>query len=60
MIALKILTIELLMTFINFLTKPGFSFNPQFTAAHSTCMVVLENIIAKLLTYQCFKEFTKK
>ena len=45
---------------IDFFTKLGFSFNPQFTDEHATCMIISENIFAMLLTEQRFKDFTKK
>ncbi|WP_338648196.1 VOC family protein [Flavobacterium sp. KS-LB2] len=45
---------------IDFFTKLGFSFNPQFTDEHATCMIIAENIFAMLVTEQRFKEFTKK
>ncbi|MFV8441974.1 VOC family protein [Flavobacterium sp. LB2P44] len=45
---------------IDFFTKLGFSFNPQFTDEHATCMIIGENIFAMLVTEQRFKDFTKK
>lgn len=45
---------------IDFFTKLGFSFNPQFTDEQATCMIIAENIFAMLVTEQRFKEFTKK
>lgn len=45
---------------IDFFTKLGFSFNPQFTDEHATCMIIAENIFAMLVTEQRFKDFTKK
>ncbi|MDI6048121.1 VOC family protein [Flavobacterium yafengii] len=45
---------------IDFFTKLGFSFNPQFTDEHATCMIISENIFAMLVTEQRFKDFTKK
>ncbi|MFV8337335.1 VOC family protein [Flavobacterium sp. RSP29] len=45
---------------INFFTTLGFSFNPQFTDEHATCMIIGENIFAMLVTEQRFKDFTKK
>jgi predicted lactoylglutathione lyase len=45
---------------IDFFTKLGFSFNPQFTDEQATCMIIAENIFAMLVTEQRFKDFTKK
>ena len=45
---------------IDFFTTLGFSFNPQFTDEHATCMIIAENIFAMLVTEQRFKDFTKK
>ena len=45
---------------IDFFTILGFSFNPQFTDEHATCMIIAENIFAMLVTEQRFKDFTKK
>lgn len=45
---------------INFFTQLGFSFNPQFTDEHATCMVIGENIFAMLLVEERFQDFTKK
>src|SRR6476620_12334931 len=43
---------------IEFFTKLGFSFNPQFTNANATCMIVGENIFVMLLVEKFFKTFT--
>ena len=45
---------------IEFFTKVGFSFNPQFTDENATCMVMGENIFAMLLTEQYFATFISK
>jgi predicted lactoylglutathione lyase len=45
---------------INFFAKLGFTFNPQFTDATATCMVVSEDIFVMLLTEAKFKTFTPK
>ena len=45
---------------IDFFTTLGFSFNPQFTDASATCMIIGENIFVMLVTEQRFKDFTKK
>lgn len=43
---------------IEFFTKLGFTFNPQFTDETATCMVVSEDIFVMLLTHDKFKTFT--
>jgi len=45
---------------IEFFTKLGFSFNPQFTNEEATCMIIAENIYAMLLVEKRFRDFTKK
>ena len=45
---------------IDFFTKLGFTFNPQFTDENATCMIVGENIFAMLLVEKFFKTFTPK
>jgi uncharacterized protein len=45
---------------IEFFTKLGFSFNPQFTDETATCMIVSDEIFVMLLTHDKFKTFTPK
>lgn len=45
---------------IEFFTKLGFTFNPQFTDENATCLIVGENIFTMLLTEEYFKTFTPK
>ncbi|MBA2421738.1 MAG: VOC family protein [Chitinophagales bacterium] len=45
---------------IDFFTKLGYTFNPQFSDENSTCMIIGENIFAMLLVEARFKDFTKK
>ena len=45
---------------MEFFTKLGYSFNPQFTDETAACMVVSEDIYVMLLTEEKFKEFTPK
>ena len=45
---------------IEFFTRLGFTFNPQFTDENATCMIVGENIFVMLLVDKFFKTFTKK
>lgn len=45
---------------VEFFTKLGFTFNPDFTNENATCMVVSDNIFVMLLVEDFFKTFTKK
>jgi uncharacterized protein len=45
---------------IEFFTKLGFTFNPQFTDDRTTCMILSEEAFVMLLVHDRFKEFTKK
>ena len=45
---------------IEFFTRLGFSFNPQFTDENATCMIVSEEAFVMLLVRERFKDFTKK
>ena len=45
---------------IEFFTKLGFKFNPQFTDENATCMIVGEDIFVMLLVEKFFMTFTKK
>lgn len=45
---------------VDFFTKLGFSFNPQFTDENATCMIIGEDIFVMLLVEKFFKTFTKK
>lgn len=45
---------------IEFFTRLGFHFNPQFTDDTAACMVISESIFAMLLTHPKFAEFTRK
>ncbi len=45
---------------IEFFTKLGFTFNPQFTDENATCMIIGPNIFAMLLLEKFFQSFTKK
>lgn len=45
---------------VEFFTKLGFTFNPQFTDENATCMIIGENIFAMLLVEPFFKSFVKK
>ena len=45
---------------IEFFEGLGFTFNPQFTDATATCMLVGEDAYFMLLTTERFKEFSKR
>ncbi len=45
---------------IDFFTKLGFTFNPQFTDENATCMIIGPNIFAMLLTFERFRGFIKQ
>ena len=45
---------------VDFFTKLGFNFTPQFTDENATCMIVGEDIFVMLLVEKFFKSFTKK
>ena len=45
---------------MEFFTKLGYSFNPQFTDKTAACMIVSEDIYVMLLTEAKFREFTPK
>jgi predicted lactoylglutathione lyase len=45
---------------VEFFTKLGFRFNPQFTDETATCMIVSDDIFVMLLTEEKFKTFTPK
>ncbi|NTX17067.1 glyoxalase [Myxococcus sp. CA056] len=54
------LPVESLDRAVGFFTKLGYTFNPQFTDANATCMVISEDIYAMLLVKPYFKGFIKK
>jgi predicted lactoylglutathione lyase len=45
---------------VEFFTKVGFSFNPQFADENATCMVIGETIFVMLLVEKFFKTFISK
>src|SRR3954470_22580771 len=45
---------------IEFFTKLGYTFNPQFTDENATCMIVGENLFVMLLVEKFFSSFTNK
>jgi predicted lactoylglutathione lyase len=45
---------------VDFFTKLGYTFNPQFTDENATCMIVGENLFVMLLVEKYFGTFTAK
>ncbi|WP_138992268.1 VOC family protein [Larkinella sp. C7] len=45
---------------VDFFTKLGYRFNPQFTDEKATCMIISEDIFVMLLVEPFFQSFTKK
>lgn len=45
---------------VEFFTKLGFTFNPQFTDENATCMILSEQAFVMLLVDKRFKDFTKR
>ncbi|MBO8199725.1 VOC family protein [Streptomyces smyrnaeus] len=45
---------------VDFFTKCGFSFNPQFTDENATCMVISDDIFVMLLVEPFFTSFSKR
>jgi uncharacterized protein len=54
------LPVEDLNESVDFFTKLGYKFNPQFTDENATCMIVDENIFVMLLVEKFFKTFIPK
>ncbi len=54
------LPVENLDKSVEFFTKLGFTFNPQFTDKNATCMIIGEDIFVMLLVKDFFKTFIKK
>ena len=52
------LPVKNLAASVEFFTKLGFRFDPQFTDATATCMIVSESIFVMLLTHEKFRTFT--
>ena len=45
---------------VDFFTRLGYTFNPQFTDENATCMIIGENIYAMLLVEDSFRTFTTR
>ena len=54
------LPVKDLKSSVQFFSKLGFKFDPQFTDENATCMIVGENIFVMLLVERFFKTFTRK
>ena len=54
------LPVKNLQNSIDFFTHMGFTFNPRFTDANATCMIVGKNIFVMLLVENFFRTFIKK
>ena len=54
------LAVKNLKNSIAFFTKLGFTFDPKFTNATATCMIVAENICVMLLEEKLFTTFINK
>lgn len=54
------LPVKDLKSSVEFFSKLGFKFDPQFTDENATCMIVGENIFVMLLVERFFKTFTRK
>jgi predicted lactoylglutathione lyase len=45
---------------VDFFTKLGYTFNPQFTDENATCMILGDNLFVMLLVEKFFRSFTSK
>ena len=54
------LPVKNLANSIEFFTKLGFTFNPQFTDDSATCMIIGSNMFAMLLNEERFQGFAPK
>ena len=45
---------------VEFFTKLGYTFNPQFTNDDATCMIISDNIFVMLLVRKFYQTFTEK
>jgi predicted lactoylglutathione lyase len=45
---------------VDFFTRLGYTFNPQFTDETATCMIISDTIYVMLLTEAKFRDFTPK
>lgn len=53
------LSVQNLKRSVEFFTKLGFTFNPQFTDEHGTCMILSDEAFVMLLEEARFRDFTK-
>ena len=54
------LAVEDLKRSVDFFSKLGYQFNPQYTDENAACMIVSDEIFVMLLLKKFFKTFTKK
>lgn len=54
------LPVKSLKRSVEFFSKLGFKFDPQFTDNHATCMMVTDDIFVMLLEESLFQAFTRK
>jgi predicted lactoylglutathione lyase len=45
---------------VDFFTRLGYTFNPQFTDDNATCMILGDNLFVMLLVEKFFRSFTSK
>jgi predicted lactoylglutathione lyase len=45
---------------VDFFTRLGYTFNPQFTDENATCMILGDNLFVMLLVEKFFRSFTSK
>jgi uncharacterized protein len=45
---------------VDFFSKLGYTFNPQFTDENATCMILGDNLYVMLLVEKFFRSFTNK
>jgi predicted lactoylglutathione lyase len=53
------LSVRDLQRSVAFFTKLGFTFDPRFTDAHATCMILSDEAFVMLLEEARFRDFTK-
>lgn len=54
------LAVEDLAKSVDFFTQLGFAFDPKFTDANATCMIINDDAFVMLLVKDRFKDFIKK
>ena len=54
------LPVKDLQTSVEFFSKLGYTFDPQYTDENATCMIIADNIFAMLLVKPFFESFISK